>query len=216
MSARTVLPVIAVGWPVQTCQKFGPLVSQPDIVDTARHRRDAEGDAAAQAARQAGAGRPDQPASRAQTQRHPIPLPLATQSSIDVKEKRSGQGNFVKLSSTNKYDHMKGQVSKMPMSAKLSKSIKVYKNCPFTVKLTKDEIYKFHEQGYLLLPKITTSEEVAWIREIYDRLFEQRVGWDSGDFFDFAGIDDTGTTAILPQLISPSRYVSALRKTIFR
>src|SRR3954451_14194560 len=29
MSARTVLPVIAVGWPVQTCQKFGPLVSHP-------------------------------------------------------------------------------------------------------------------------------------------------------------------------------------------
>src|SRR4051812_22387476 len=29
MSARTVLPVIAVGWSVQTCQKFGPLVSQP-------------------------------------------------------------------------------------------------------------------------------------------------------------------------------------------
>src|SRR3954471_18359316 len=28
MSARTVLPVIAVGWPVQTCQKFGPLVLQ--------------------------------------------------------------------------------------------------------------------------------------------------------------------------------------------
>src|SRR4051794_7228095 len=26
MSTRTVLPVIAVGWPVQTCQKFGPLV----------------------------------------------------------------------------------------------------------------------------------------------------------------------------------------------
>src|SRR4051812_36522352 len=26
MSARTVLPVIAVGWSVQTCQKFGPLV----------------------------------------------------------------------------------------------------------------------------------------------------------------------------------------------
>src|SRR3954454_2315182 len=28
MSARTVLPVIAVGWSVQTCQKFGPLVLQ--------------------------------------------------------------------------------------------------------------------------------------------------------------------------------------------
>src|SRR4051794_9668466 len=31
MSARTVLPVIAVGWPVQTCQKFGPLVLHATI-----------------------------------------------------------------------------------------------------------------------------------------------------------------------------------------
>src|SRR6201994_1936723 len=70
----------------------------PGIADTARHRRDAEGDATAQAARQGGAGRPDQPASRAQTQRHSIPLPLATQSSADVKEKRCWYGDFVKLS----------------------------------------------------------------------------------------------------------------------
>src|SRR3954467_3530185 len=104
----------------------------------------------------------------------------------------------------------------MLASIKLKKSIKVYRNCLSTVRLTKDEICKFDEQGYLLLPKITTSEEVAWIREIYDHLFEQRVGWDSGDFFDFAGNDDTGTAAILPQLISPSRYVPALRKTTFR
>ena len=111
---------------------------------------------------------------------------------------------------------MKGQVNRMPISAKLNKSVKIYRNCPSAMELTKDEICKFHEQGYLLLPKITTSEEVAWIREIYDRLFEQRVGWDSGDFFDFAGIDDTETTAMLPQLMSPSRYVPALRKTTFR
>jgi ectoine hydroxylase-related dioxygenase (phytanoyl-CoA dioxygenase family) len=101
----------------------------------------------------------------------------------------------------------------MPASINLQKSIKI---CPLTIKLTSDEIYKFHEQGYLMLPKITTSEEVAWIREIYDRLFEQRVGWDSGDFFDFAGIDDSGTAAMLPQLINPSRYVPLLRKTTFR
>jgi ectoine hydroxylase-related dioxygenase (phytanoyl-CoA dioxygenase family) len=111
---------------------------------------------------------------------------------------------------------MKGQVNKMPASVKLKKAIKVYRNCPLTVKLTKHEICKFREQGYLLLPKITTSEEVIWIRETYYHLFEQRVGQDNGDFFDFAGIDATETAAILPQLISPSRYVPALRKTTFR
>jgi hypothetical protein len=38
--------------------------------------------------RQGGAGRPDQPASRAQTQRHPIPLPLATQSGTVLNQNR--------------------------------------------------------------------------------------------------------------------------------
>jgi ectoine hydroxylase-related dioxygenase (phytanoyl-CoA dioxygenase family) len=96
------------------------------------------------------------------------------------------------------------------------KNTKVYSSCPLMVKLTQNEISAFHEQGFLLLPKITTFEEIVWIRGLYDRLFEQRLGWDNGDFFDFAGTDDAETTAILPQLLNPSRYVRALRKTTFR
>jgi len=68
----------------------GGASAKPGAADAARHRRDVEGDAAAQAARQGGAGRPDQPASRARAQRHPIPLPFATQTSADVKERRYG------------------------------------------------------------------------------------------------------------------------------
>jgi hypothetical protein len=103
----------------------------------------------------------------------------------------------------------------MLISVKPKKDIGICNNCSFAVRLTEGEIHMFHEQGYLLLPKITTCEEVRWIQEIYDRLFEQRVGWDSGDFFDFAGTDGPGTAEILPQLLDPSRYVHALRKTMF-
>jgi ectoine hydroxylase-related dioxygenase (phytanoyl-CoA dioxygenase family) len=98
----------------------------------------------------------------------------------------------------------------------MGKSIEAYNDYTLSVRLTQDEIGTFHEQGYLLLPKITTPEEVVWIRELYDGLFEQRLGWDEGDLFDYAGTDDVGSVAILPQLLHPSRYKPALRKTVFR
>src|SRR4051794_21737170 len=50
MLARTVLPVIAVGWPVQTCQKFGPLVTDPTARAPLRpHRTEQPGAIAASA-----------------------------------------------------------------------------------------------------------------------------------------------------------------------
>src|SRR5882724_2143709 len=42
-----------------------------------------------------------------------------------------------------------------------------------TVKLTQEQIEFFHAEGYLKLDAITTPEEVARLREIYDRLFAE-------------------------------------------
>lgn len=82
--------------------------------------------------------------------------------------------------------------------------------------LTPLEIAQFQENGYLSIPQITTPQEVAWLREIYDRLFERRAGWENGDFFDFAGTDNPERAATLPQLLDPSRYEPALKTTLFR
>ena len=82
--------------------------------------------------------------------------------------------------------------------------------------LSPEEIAHFHEQGFVCIPQITTAEEVAWLREAYDRLFERRAGWDKGDMFDFAGTDAPGVALAAPQLSFPSRYEPALEKTIFR
>jgi ectoine hydroxylase-related dioxygenase (phytanoyl-CoA dioxygenase family) len=82
--------------------------------------------------------------------------------------------------------------------------------------LTQDEIKRFHEDGFLSIPQITTSQEVALIRDMYDGLFERRAGWDKGDFFDFAGLDDPAKTASVPQLLSPSKYAPVLKTTLFR
>jgi ectoine hydroxylase-related dioxygenase (phytanoyl-CoA dioxygenase family) len=84
-----------------------------------------------------------------------------------------------------------------------------------SVNLTADEILRFHEDGFLSVSGITSTQEVAWMLELYDRLFDRRAGWDAGDFFDFAGIDSPGSTAALPQLLNPSRYEPALKKTLF-
>ena len=82
--------------------------------------------------------------------------------------------------------------------------------------LMPDEIKHFHESGYLSIPQITTAEEINWMLGIYDRLFDQRAGWENGDFFDFAGTDTPGRAATSPQLIEPSRYEPALKNTQFR
>jgi ectoine hydroxylase-related dioxygenase (phytanoyl-CoA dioxygenase family) len=85
-----------------------------------------------------------------------------------------------------------------------------------TFLLTSDAIDKFWKEGFLAIPEICGIEEVDWLRGVYDRLFAQRVGWHKGDFFDFAGPDTPEHTPVLPQLLEPSRYEPALRRTVFR
>ncbi|MEM7119217.1 MAG: phytanoyl-CoA dioxygenase family protein [Chloroflexota bacterium] len=83
-----------------------------------------------------------------------------------------------------------------------------------TVQLTEAEIQLFHEQGFLVLEAITTPDEVAQLREIYDRLFRGKVGWDEGNQFDLAGTDE-GEVATLPQILGPSRYEPALLNSLY-
>ena len=49
-----------------------------------------------------------------------------------------------------------------------------------TISLSQEQIHSFHEDGFLVLNAITTEEEVEQLREIYDRLFSDRTGWDQG------------------------------------
>jgi ectoine hydroxylase-related dioxygenase (phytanoyl-CoA dioxygenase family) len=83
-----------------------------------------------------------------------------------------------------------------------------------TVTLTQDQIDHFHEKGYLSLDAITTPDELKHLREVYDRLFTNRTGWESGDQFDLAGTDDN--TPTLPQLLGPSKYAPELQDTLYR
>ena len=45
-----------------------------------------------------------------------------------------------------------------------------------TVSLTPAQIAFYHREGYLALEAITTQEETAWLRGIYDHLFASQAG----------------------------------------
>jgi ectoine hydroxylase-related dioxygenase (phytanoyl-CoA dioxygenase family) len=85
-----------------------------------------------------------------------------------------------------------------------------------TVILTQEQIDFYHREGYLSLDAITTQEEIAWMRDIYDRLFAMRAGREEGNQFDLAGTDEEESEATLPQILSPTRYAPELKEGLFR
>ena len=84
------------------------------------------------------------------------------------------------------------------------------------ISLSTEQVRRFHEQGFLAVPQITTSAEVSFVRGIYDNLFDKHAGWERGDFFDFAGEDRFGRTASVPQMLDPATHEPALKDTMFR
>ena len=71
--------------------------------------------------------------------------------------------------------------------------------------LTTGQIRFFHLNGFLSITEpITDDTELAWMREVYDRIFSERAGRDSGDQFDLGGTDEDGKTEALPQILNPA------------
>ena len=79
-----------------------------------------------------------------------------------------------------------------------------------TINLTQNQIDFFNREGFIPIEQLTSLEEVAWLRGIYDRLFEQRAGWDRGDQFDLGGVDDATKQPVLPQILNPTAYAPEL------
>jgi hypothetical protein len=79
------------------------------------------------------------------------------------------------------------------------------------MQLTSEQIRSFHLEGFLAIPTPVTDEtELAWLRDVYDRMFESRAGRESGDQFDLAGSDEDGRQAALPQILNPAKYAPEL------
>lgn len=83
-------------------------------------------------------------------------------------------------------------------------------------RLTDEQLAFYHRNGYLALDAITTPDEIALLRGVYDRLFAERVGWEEGAMFDLGGAEEDGKPAVLPQLHWPSKYAPELSDTLHR
>jgi len=84
-----------------------------------------------------------------------------------------------------------------------------------TIIITPAQVAFFKANGYLAIDAITTPEEIARMREIYDRLFANRTGRESGNQFDLAGTDEEGKEAKLPQILGPSRFEPELKNSLY-
>ena len=80
-----------------------------------------------------------------------------------------------------------------------------------TPTLTEAQVRQFHDEGWVALPAITTPSEIEWLRELYDRLFDARVGREEGNQFDLAGDDQDPDAAALPQILQLSKYAPELK-----
>jgi ectoine hydroxylase-related dioxygenase (phytanoyl-CoA dioxygenase family) len=82
--------------------------------------------------------------------------------------------------------------------------------------LTAEQIQRFWADGYLLVDDVTSGEEIAAMRVVYDRLFAKRAGWDNGDLFDMVARDDLQKGLSLPQMLWPSKYEPFFQTTLAR
>ena len=85
----------------------------------------------------------------------------------------------------------------------------------FQVTVTDDQIAFFRENGFLSIDRITTDEEIEWLRGIYDQLFGKRMGEADGDYFDLAGKVGHDGREVLPQVLGPERQFPELRESIY-
>jgi ectoine hydroxylase-related dioxygenase (phytanoyl-CoA dioxygenase family) len=84
------------------------------------------------------------------------------------------------------------------------------------VKLTAEQISLFRAQGYLRMERICPPEEVDFLRDVYDRLFQERAGRAQGAQFDMVGLDEDDKPPASPQIINPVFFAPELKDTLFR
>ena len=78
----------------------------------------------------------------------------------------------------------------------------------FRFDLTGEQINFFRENGYLSIPRITTDEEIEWLKGIYDELFTERTGEAEGRYFDLAGPRAHDGRETLPQVLGSRGTIS--------
>ena len=83
----------------------------------------------------------------------------------------------------------------------------------FEVRLTDEQIAAFHRDGFTHVERITTDEELEWLRPLYDSLFADKRGAWKGGYFDLARPYDSDGDDLVPQVLMPESRYPQLRET---
>ena len=83
----------------------------------------------------------------------------------------------------------------------------------FEIDLTEEQIAFYRDNGFLSIDRITTDEEIEWLKEIYDQLFSERTGEDKGMYYDLAAPRGHSGRDVLPQVLGPDLKIPELRET---
>lgn len=75
------------------------------------------------------------------------------------------------------------------------------------------QVRRLRSEGFLVVPEVCDAAEQALIRSLLMGLFAQQVGRNEGNQFDMLSLDRSAHGAIQPQIIRPSLYAPALRRT---
>lgn len=81
------------------------------------------------------------------------------------------------------------------------------------VRLTDDEVAAFHRDGYASVERITTDEELDWLRDVFDDFFGAKRGGIPGGYFDLARPYEAEGEDHLPQVLFPEQRIPELRRT---
>jgi len=85
----------------------------------------------------------------------------------------------------------------------------------FTADVSARNLAEFTERGFTSIERITSDEELAWLGEVYDLLFEERVEAVPGGYFDLIRPYDSEGGDLQPQIITPETRYAELRRTSF-
>jgi hypothetical protein len=87
---------------------------------------------------------------------------------------------------------------------------------PFEVTPSREEIAFFRENGFLVVERITTDEEIDWLRTIYDHIFDPANAGKPGGPVDRSGIMVPEAKGKLTQSFFPEVYFPEILNSTFR
>src|SRR5438309_7007398 len=101
------------------------------------------------------------------------------------------------------------------MAASLDELMLTRPEIEFRASISDSQVAEFRERGFIRIDRIVSDEELSWLGEVYDRLFEDRVQAVPGGYFDLTRPYDSPGEDLQPQIIMPEARLRDLRKTAF-